>query len=263
MELCDFSKSFLTFRIDLTKRPAITVSHKPPTTLNNARIQLECVCDLTNRITGKATRYVLGASCKTERVGVVRDIWTQPNADFCPIVSCEEAMLVKSWQKNDMGVKRYPESLGVQPERQVERVADAWDSLKIHIVETPAYVLSTVDRIIAAVFDHKCLVGRLEYDDGDYHVRIDHPIKTINVSERDNLFQTDTGPVLLPDFSRLKKDGFLIEVFDLAYSAFNDSAWSEFIVNVPTPIADGLSVNHYSKTRRIENMLNQIFTISN
>lgn len=39
MQIPDLARSFLTFRIDLTKQPAITVSHKPPFSLNNARIQ--------------------------------------------------------------------------------------------------------------------------------------------------------------------------------------------------------------------------------
>jgi hypothetical protein len=30
---------------------------------------------------------------------------------------------------------------------------------------------------------------------------------------------------------------------------------------VPTPVADGVSVNHYSKTRRIENVKNAIFEL--
>ena len=40
METVDFSRSFLTFRTDWQKKPSQTASHKPPFTLNNARILL-------------------------------------------------------------------------------------------------------------------------------------------------------------------------------------------------------------------------------
>ena len=80
--VCDFSRSFLTFRLDFEKKAPATVSHRPPYSLNNARIQIECRCRLTDKRTGEMQTFVLGASCKTERVGVDHDIWTEPNADF-------------------------------------------------------------------------------------------------------------------------------------------------------------------------------------
>ena len=86
MAAIDFSCSFLTFRIDTLKKPPQTVSHKPPYSLNNARIQLDCVCDITEISTNVTQRFVMGVNCKTERVGVTSDIWLKPNADFVPIV---------------------------------------------------------------------------------------------------------------------------------------------------------------------------------
>ena len=50
MPAIDFSRSFLTFRIDTLKKPPQTVSHQPPYSLNNARIQLDCVCDVTDPV---------------------------------------------------------------------------------------------------------------------------------------------------------------------------------------------------------------------
>jgi len=50
-------------------QPAITLSHNPPTTLNEVRINLECRCVLTNRTTGKQATYGLGAQCQAEQVG--------------------------------------------------------------------------------------------------------------------------------------------------------------------------------------------------
>ena len=49
MQVVDFSRSFSTFRIDTLQRPPVTVSHRPPFTLNNARIQIECVCLINDK----------------------------------------------------------------------------------------------------------------------------------------------------------------------------------------------------------------------
>lgn len=116
MLIPDFSRSFLTFRIDLQKQPSITISAKPPFTLNNARIQLEARCLIQDRQTGSSTEYVLGAACKSEQVGVPADIWHQPNADFCCILSQEDFLTIKSWDKNNKGMMFYPPSGGPQPE---------------------------------------------------------------------------------------------------------------------------------------------------
>jgi hypothetical protein len=88
-------------------------------------------------------------------------------------------------------------------------------------------------------------------------------VKTINYSEEDSIFQTDTGPVLLPDLSaqRLATSSRLIECFDMAFAAFNSRGWTEYIVNVPTDIGGGMSVNHYSKVRRIEPVANSLFEV--
>ena len=250
MQIPDLLRSFLTFRIDLTKQAAITVSHKPPFTLNNARIQLESRCLIHDRQTGATTEYVLGAACKTERVGVERDIWTDPNADFCPILSTDEFLNLKSWDKNDKGVMLYPPSLGPQPERQLGKVADAFDRVKINVRMVAGELLQTTAEIVQATLADELLVGRIEFTALDrYAVTIDFPIKTMNASERDQIYQTDTGPILFPDFSGQFTNP--IETFHLAYVAYNCPDWAEFILRTPTPLTEAISVNHYSKTVRL------------
>ena len=251
MKVPNLLLSFLTFRIDLEKQPAITVSHEPPSTLNNARIQLESLCRIHDRTTGTETDYVLGASCKAERVGVDRDIWIEPNADFCPVLSQDEFLILKSWDRNDKGVLLYPPELGVQPERQAGRVADAYDSIKIHVHYGEGETLSTPEQIVETTLGNDLLAGRVEFSAQDrYDITIDFPIKTMNASERDNIYQPDTGPILFPDFSI--DAGRIIETFRLAYVAYNTPDWAEFILQAPTPLTDDISVNHYSKILRLD-----------
>jgi hypothetical protein len=259
----DFSRSYFRFRVDLKAQPAITLSHVPPTTVNNVRINLECRCALTDRKTGRTTIYALGASCKTERVGGPGDLWLLPNGDFCPVVSDEYFLITKSWQKKQMGVMRNPPSLGEQPERQIGLVDEAWVNAGVTFREVAGRRLETIEEIIAGIRGDQPLVSRTEYSQGDYDVVIDHPVKTINYSERESVFQTDTGPILLPDLSpeRIQKEEALIGCFDLAYSAFNATDWAEFIVNAPTELSPEISVNHYSQPRRIEGTRNAIIEV--
>ena len=259
MQICDFQRSFLTFRIDATKQEAITHSHKAALTLNNARIALECRCIIS--ADGEDTEYVLGASCKTERCYVSEDIWTDPNADFCPVVSNQDMLLIKRWDKTDKGVMLHPPSLGPQPERQVDAVARAWDRLDVRVEMTEGQPLSSVSDIIEATFEGRPLIcqTRLTTPDGR-DVLLEYPIKTINVNERDTVYQVDTGPLLFvdpvpdsePDIAGLR----------LAYVAHNAPDWAEFLINVPTPLTEDLSVHHYSRVERIDGVTNTMIAMA-
>ena len=46
----------------------------------------------------------------------------------------------------------------------------------------------------------------------------------------------------------------------LAYVAFNTSSWAEFIVRVPTPLTEEISVYHYSENVRLDTH-NQIIAL--
>ena len=123
MKVIDFSRSFLWWRVDTLKKPPQTASHQPPFTLNNARVPLDCLCRIEDKKEGGdgGFRFSLGASCKAERVGVDRDIWTEPNADFIPIMSDTQMLGVKTYQTAHMEVALYPPSRGRQPAPRLSR----------------------------------------------------------------------------------------------------------------------------------------------
>lgn len=250
MNTIDFARSFLTFRIDLLKKPPKTVSHKPPYTLNNARIPLDCHLTISEKKTDFTVFYVLGVSCKTERVGVDRDIWTEPNADFIPICSSERFMALKAFDVAAKGVDLYPPSLGKQPERQIIDIAETFDSLRVDLTPVSGKVLETPAAIVEAVLANRPLNARTTLENDRYTAVIDYPMKTINANERDTIYQPDTGPILLPDLNREPDD--LIGGLELAFVAFNEPGWAEFLVRVPTPVAEGIRVYHYSRSVRME-----------
>ena len=252
MQTVDFARSSLTFRIDYLKRPAETASHEPPSSLNSARILLECVCEIVDNETGTAQTFVLGASCKTERVGVDRDIWIHPNADFVPILSQDRYLIVKTYEVANMGVPFFPPSRGMQPERQTGYVADAYDNLSLDVRRVEGEVLDSAAQVVGATLDPSGppLVGRTVIQEGRYTAVLEFPVKTMNASERDFIYQTDTGPILMPDFSREPDD--LIAGLEMAYVAFNCPDWAEFVVRVPTSVGEGIEVYHYSKFVRLD-----------
>ncbi len=263
----DFSRSYFRFYIDFeSPKQAISLSHKPPTRTNRTRINIESTCRVTHRSTGKATLYLLSASCKTEQVGGAKnELWIHPNADVCFLMSDDDQFAIyKSWSHNNPGVMREPASLGPQPERQYFMADENFDELTLDLLPAEAAVLSSFDAIRDGIYGRQPLVSRITYADGDYDVQIDQPVKTINLAERDEVFQTDTGPIILPDLSadRLTDaGGMFIKTFDLAYSAFHRADWAEFVINVPTTIGQDVSVNHDSRFRHIEPACTQILMI--
>jgi len=259
MDTTDFSRSFITFRIDTEVRQPETVSHQPPFSLNNARIPIECRCVVTEKDSGNAQTFVLGASCKTERVGVERDLWLQPNADYCPIFSADRYLHLKTYAKAGMTVESYPPGSGTQSDRQSGRIQDTFDSVRIDVTSCTGEPLGSAQEIVEAILANHLLVARTELENARYHALIEYPVKTINANERDWVFQTDTGPVLFPDLTQAPEA--VMTRLELAYAAFNQPDWIEFIVREPTTVAEGVDVYHYSRPMRCD-AKNQILRTS-
>lgn len=249
MTAIDFSRSFLTFRIDLDKLPAATLTHRPPYALNNARIPLESVCRIRDLLTGAEREFVQGASCKTEQVGATRDIFLEPNADFVPIFSESEFLTIKTYARAGVRVPLVPVDLGFQEERQRGDVA-VFDKVRIDVHRVECDEVESPRAIVEAVLANRPMVARTEFSIGRYAAVLEYPVKTVNANERDWIYQTDTGPVLFPDLAREPKD--LIAGLELAFCAFNAPGWIEFLVRAATPVAEGVDVYHYSRRVRVD-----------
>ena len=258
MNTFDFHRSFFTFRIDTLVKQPLTVTHKPPFSLNNARIPIECRCVVPEKATDQSQSFVLGASCKTERVGVEGDIWLEPNADFCPIFSDDRYLSLKTYSQVGTTMELFPPGSGSQSDRQTGLIDETYDSVKIDMTECEGTPLDSAQEIVEAVLANQNLVARTELENDRYHALIEHPVKTINANERDWIYQTDTGPVLFPDLS-VEPDAMLTSL-ELAYSAFNCPDWIEFIVRRVTPTTSDVSVYHYSDAVRCDSR-NQMLRI--
>lgn len=251
VQAIDYSASFLMFRIDALKQHnPITVTHKLPTSLNNARMQLDSRCWIVDRETGKRVDYVLAASCKTERVGVESGIWTMPNADYMPIASDDHFLAIKTFDRADKRPPLEPPLTGVQSERQVFKISEAFDKVQVHLRCSQGVVLEDVDAIIEATFANEKMVARTTLRSDQYEAVIEYPVKLMNVNEREKIYQTDTGPHILPNLDA--PEPMAIESLEVAYSAFNCTEWIEFIVRDRSRIVDDVDVYHYCRSVRAD-----------
>lgn len=250
MQACDFTRSFLWFRIDEMVKPSVTKSHKANHTTNNPRIQLECICDLAPP-DGPSTRYVLGASCKTERCNVNSDIWIQPNADFCIVLADEYYLIIKRYDHTAQKMMLHPPELGEQPHRQLGRVKETYAEVRVEVNRTEGEVLETVEQGIDAGMTVRPIVAVTEFDTEDgYHCRLEYPIKTFNIGDREKFYQSDTGPLLYPD--QPSRHDPTIDSFRLSFIAANAPDWADLLINVPTTLSDGITVDHYAQAKRID-----------
>ena len=190
----------------------------------------------------------MGTNCKTERVGVKEGIWTEPNADFVPIFSDDRFITIKTFARAGTEVELYPPGSGTQSDRLSGKNADAFDRVTFDVRECEAVVLDSIDAIVEATLSNRPIVARTTIDEGPYRLVLEYPVGTMNASERDRIYQTDTGPVPVPDFAAPPEA--IIETFELAFAAFNAPDWIEFLMRSRMPIAEGVEVYHYSRTVR-------------
>lgn len=92
---------------------------------------------------------------------------------------------------------------------------------------------------------------------------IEYPIKTMNISIDDSVYQIDTGPIALPDLD--KRYDPPIDALRLAFVAFNAPDFADFVVEQPTPVIEEgqelTQVYHYSKPFSLP-AKNRLFAVS-
>lgn len=250
-ELCDFERSFIRWGIDTEDEHTLplTVSHKPPFTLNLVRVSADSFAAVTDKATGETREYLLGSSCKTEYVNVQEGVWMDPNADLTPIGGSEQIMNFKRWDRCGKDVMRYPESLGIQEEKQIETGKEVFCLYGIEVRRRRHRRVDDLDDLIACFESGEPTTCRTRVSGEHFELVLEYPISVVNFSPRDQYYQVDTGPVLLPDLSCKTEE--VLPTFNLAYIAHNGGSWAEFIVCRPTALRDDLKVYHYSETVRV------------
>ena len=256
----DFARSFLWWRVDVDKVPPGTITVPPPYPVNNARMPLDCLCTVRDGESGATRVFSLGDACKTEAVGAPRDIWPQPNADFIQVLSDDGWSLgIKTYERVGRQIPFHLAERGLQPERQVARVDEVYEWARTDVTRVAATPLTTPPAAVAAILDNARLTARTAWEEGRYRVELEYPVKTVNANEVDDVFQPDTGPVLVPDLSVEPPD--LLAGLQLGFIAFNRWQGAELLLRVPVEVGEGLSTWHYAEPRRIESR-NELLRLS-
>ena len=258
MKVLDFGRSSVTFRIDLDRMPPRTLSHKPPYPMNNARVALDCRLRITERGNGRVHAFVLGASCKTERVGADADLWLLPNADFKPIFSDTDFMHIKTFAQVGTVAQAYPPGSGEQSDRLRVPIDTTFDRVHLDLVEYEGVPLPGAHEIVEATLENRPLVAVIRLESDRYIAHLEFPVRTMNGNERDWIYQTDTGPVLFPDLTREPDD--LLTGLELAFVALNAPDWADFIVRTRTSLAPDIEVYHYAQPIRIDGIRADLYT---
>ncbi len=259
MKVLEFARSTILFRIDLDVLPPPTLSHKPPFAMNNARIQIDSVCRITERDNGRLHTFILGGDCKTERVGAEADLFLDPNADFIPIFSDDAFMHIKTFARAGTRAQAYPPGSGEQSDRLTATIVETFVDAHLDLVEHEGERLADGKAIVDAILANDLIVGIHRLSTDRYDVEIEYPAKTINANERDIVYQTDTGPILWPALER--DPGDLLTGLELAFTAANAPDWAQIIVRGRTPIAADVEVYHYANSIRVEGIANEFYRL--
>lgn len=234
MDVYDFSRSFVTF-----------VCFDGA---NNARIQLEAVCELVD---GDATeQYLLVASCKSEDTYARENLFRSPNYDFCAIFS-----------KNRYRLHRVPLPFD-DTVRDSGLIKDRFEKTITTLKTLAAEECTDAEAVYEATMEGKVLVCRTEVGGGDGRLGavLWYPVKTMNVRRDPHMFQIDTGPIILPDIA-LERPG--IDDLTLAFVAWNRPDRAEFVIQEAVDPQSGSraarpGVCHYATVRDME-ARNRIF----
>ncbi len=111
-----------------------------------------------------------------------------------------------------------------------------------------------------AILGNKILNARTEYVDESSQacVTMDYPVHICNVAHGREMWQIDTGAVLLPDFSAAERPE--VAIMRMGYIVWNHPDWAEVIVRNPKPAGKYAGKSHFSESRRIA-AKNHLYTV--
>ncbi len=224
MEILDYGRSFVTF-----------VTHGRG---NNARLQVESRCRLTDTASGRWQDYLFFASCKSEDTFAKQNLFYEENYDFCGIFSEEEYVLFRT------------RTVHSECFREEGLWRDRFEDVTTHLPIARGAELATPGDVVSASLANVPMVGLVDLtsDDDRFSARLEFPIKTMNANDVQNVYQVDTGPVAFPDFDA-DVDRHVSRLWP-AYVAYNAPDFADFVVQHPhgvTDAGDSLTVTHYGR----------------
>ena len=208
---------------------------------NTADTTPRCALHASCKIRGKGEEfreYFLSHPCAGEKMYAEKNIIAQPTMEF-HAVYCDDGQF--------MFVKQFDDSPGI--ERQAYRVGDIVDS-KTNIVTTidrmesglRYYVevaeMTSYKEVHDAMMGNKPILGRTRYITSNANKTIEvvaeYPVTVMNARHEHDIWQVDTGPILLPDFTI--EHALEVAIFRQAYIVYNRWNYSEYAMRLPVNI---------------------------
>ncbi len=178
-------------------------------------------------------------SCKSERTFAQENLLQEDNYDFMPIYGGEDLLILRRHAdvRDDY--------------RQLRKVKDVWGepNMRLHF-GTTVTELKTFEQIRDATATDIPLVAQTEMSNEETGLRcvLEYPIKTMNISIDNRIWQVDTGPIALPDLTRHFDPP--VDSVRLAFAVFNAAHFCDFVIEQPTPVfrdeQEVCQVYHYS-----------------
>jgi hypothetical protein len=221
---------------------------------NAVRMWIESRTIVRNSKTGEEAVYYQGAACKSEDTFAEKDLFYKDNYDFTPIFGKDRVLVFRRHFDERPSFKR------VQP------MTDMWGTQPDIKLPQPKSItlLDTFEKIKDATLSGIPIVLQTEISDETtgLSAMIECPCKTMNINSATKMYQTDTGPVVLPDLSKVYDEP--MEALRLAYVAFNVPHFADFVVEAPVPIIENgktvRTVIHYSELIT-HSAVNKIFAV--
>lgn len=230
MKPIDFSRSYLRWSINT------------PRESNTVRITFDARTEIIDERTGEREEFFLIRPCKSEVMYVKRRMWQDPNYDFMGIWSRRQFRIFRTWASIP---RQFATS---RTDGLVQALDERFKDVKLDTTRfRKARLLKTDRDVVKATLGREQIVAFHEIRDPKRKLRavFEYPVTTMNIIADQGKFQVDTGPLLFADLrSKLKdKIAWLVP----AFAVYNTRSYAEFVLRVPTPVAKGVKVMHYSK----------------
>ncbi len=178
-------------------------------------------------------------SCKSEHTFAEQGLLKEDNYDFMPIYGGEDMLVLR----------RHVDARDSY--RELRKVKEMWGEpdMRLQYGKT-VKELKTFEEIRDVTATATPLVAQTELANEETGLRclLEYPIKTMNISIDNKLWQVDTGPIALPDLTRRFEPA--VDSVRLAFAAFNAPHFCDFVIEQPTPIVRDeqivCEVYHYS-----------------
>lgn len=226
----DFSRSYLRWSIN------------DPREANTVRITFDARTEIIDERTGEREEFFLIRPCKSETMYVKRNMWQEPNYDFMGIWSKRQFRIFRTWASIP---KKFPAG---KTDGVVQSLDERFKDVSLDVTKFRRSRLLKKGRdVVKATLGRDEIVAVHEIRDAKRRRRaiFEYPVTTMNILGERDKFQVDTGPLLFADLA--SKSPHKIAWLTPAFAVYNTFNYVEFLLRVPTTVAKGVKVMHYSK----------------